>query len=80
MRIFFTPANDPVMPDRVLSPRERQVATLIAEGDTTKIIARKLGVSVKTVEAHRSNLMRKLDLPSLAHVVRYAVLMRFVSP
>jgi DNA-binding NarL/FixJ family response regulator len=80
MRMFFTPANDPVIPDGSISPRERQVVTLIAEGDSTKIIARKLGISIKTVEAHRHNVMCKLDLPSLAHVVRYAILMRFVSP
>ena len=56
-----------------LTPREREVLQLVAEGRSTKDVAERLGLSVKTVETHRTNLMRKLDLHSLADLVRYAI-------
>jgi DNA-binding NarL/FixJ family response regulator len=56
-----------------LSDRERQVLQLIAEGNTTKEIAFKLHVSVKTVETHRQNLMNKLDIRSLAGLTKFAI-------
>lgn len=56
-----------------LTPRERQVMSLVAEGLSTKAIARQLGISPKTVEIHRSNLMAKLEVPSLAALVRLVV-------
>ncbi|MEN8214128.1 MAG: response regulator transcription factor [Pseudomonadota bacterium] len=56
-----------------LSPREREVLTLIASGLSSKAIARQLGISPKTVETHRSRLMTKLNLHSVAELVRYAV-------
>lgn len=56
-----------------LTPREREIIQLIAEGKSTKEVAQKLGISVKTAETHRTNLMRKLDLHSVAELVRYAV-------
>jgi DNA-binding NarL/FixJ family response regulator len=56
-----------------LTPREREVLQLLAEGKATKQIANRLGVSVKTVETHRRNLMHKLDLHSLAELTRYAI-------
>jgi len=59
-------------PDR-LTPREREVVQLIAEGRTSKDIALELGLSVKTADAHRANVMRKLDLHSVSKLVRYAV-------
>ncbi len=57
----------------VLTPREREVIQLVAEGRTTKEIASALGLSVKTAETHRTNLMRKLDLHSVADLTLYAV-------
>jgi DNA-binding NarL/FixJ family response regulator len=57
----------------VLTPREREVIQLVAEGKTTKEIATALGLSVKTAETHRTNLMRKLDLHSVADLTLYAV-------
>ncbi len=56
-----------------LTAREREIVQLLAEAKTNKDIARILGVSVKTVDAHRSNIMRKLDLHSVAELVRFAI-------
>jgi DNA-binding NarL/FixJ family response regulator len=57
----------------VLTDREREVLQQIAEGKTTKEIAFDLGVSVKTVETHRRNIMEKLDLHSVAELTKYAI-------
>jgi DNA-binding NarL/FixJ family response regulator len=56
-----------------LSEREREVLQLIAEGHSTKEIADKLSISVKTAETHRSNLMLKLNLHGIAGLTRYAI-------
>jgi two-component system, NarL family, response regulator NreC len=56
-----------------LTLREREVLQLIAEGCTTKEIASRINVSLKTVESHRSNIMNKLDLHSVAELTKYAV-------
>lgn len=56
-----------------LTQREREVLTLIALGNSNKFIARDLGVSPKTVEKHRSNLMRKLQLRNAANIAMYAM-------
>jgi DNA-binding NarL/FixJ family response regulator len=55
-----------------LTPREQEVLTLVAEGFTTNKISEKLFISHKTVENHRSSIMRKLDLRNAIEVVRYA--------
>lgn len=57
----------------VLTIREREVVQLLAEGKTTKEVAVALGLSVKTAETHRSNVMRKLNLHSVSELVLYAV-------
>src|SRR6478735_2484736 len=64
--------NTPV-PGNPISDRERQVLQLVAEGKTTKEIASLLGISVKTAESHRTNLMEKLDIHDTAGLVRYAL-------
>ena len=56
-----------------LSAREREVVQLVAEGRTNKEIATELGISVKTVDAHRTNIMRRLNVHSVAELVRYAI-------
>jgi DNA-binding NarL/FixJ family response regulator len=56
-----------------LSPRQRQVLQLIAEGFSRKQIARQLNVSVKTVDTHRAQLMENLDIQDVAGLVRYAI-------
>lgn len=57
----------------LLTPREREVLQLIAEGKSTKTIARELYVSTKTIEWHRSQLMSKLGVQSVAELVKYAI-------
>jgi len=61
------------LPARAISDRERQVLQLVAEGKTTKEVASLLGISVKTAESHRSNMMEKLDIHDTAGLVRYAI-------
>jgi DNA-binding NarL/FixJ family response regulator len=56
-----------------LTPRERETIQLIADGKNTKEIAAEFGVSLKTIEVHRHNIMKKLDLYSIAELTKYAV-------
>jgi DNA-binding NarL/FixJ family response regulator len=56
-----------------LTPREREVVVLVARGASNRAIANELGISVKTVEAHRANLMAKLDMHDRTELVRYAI-------
>lgn len=56
-----------------LSSREREIVQLLVEGRTNKEVATALGISAKTVDAHRTNIMRKLEIHSIAELVRYAV-------
>jgi DNA-binding NarL/FixJ family response regulator len=65
--------SQPTAGSDVLTAREREVVQLLAEGKSTKEVAVTLGLSVKTVETHRSNLMRKLDVHSVSQLVLYAV-------
>ncbi|MEW6051714.1 MAG: response regulator transcription factor [Candidatus Zixiibacteriota bacterium] len=57
----------------VLSPREREVLQLLAEGRSTKEIAAQLDVSIKTIESHRKQIMDKLDIHSVAELTKYAI-------
>jgi DNA-binding NarL/FixJ family response regulator len=56
-----------------LTPRERQILQLVAEGNTTKEVAKLLNVSFKTAESHRNRAMKKLDIHDVAGLVRYAI-------
>jgi DNA-binding NarL/FixJ family response regulator len=56
-----------------LTSREREIVQLLAEGKSSKEVATALGISVKTAETHRANIMRKLELHSVSELVRYAV-------
>jgi two-component system response regulator NreC len=60
-------------PVDTLTPRERQILKLLAEGKANKEVAAMLGLSVKTAEAHRANLMHKLDLRSLSDLIHFAI-------
>ena len=62
-----------------LTPREREVVKMIAEGNSVKEIAAMLGLSIKTVEAHKFNLMRKLDIHNKAQLVTYAIQKKIVK-
>jgi DNA-binding NarL/FixJ family response regulator len=56
-----------------LSAREREIVQLLAEGKSSKEVAVALGISVKTAETHRANIMRKLEMHSVSELVRFAV-------
>jgi len=62
-----------------LTPRQRETLQLVAEGRSTKEIAQLLGLSVKTVDAHRSQIMERLDIHEVAGLVRYAIRIGLVS-
>ena len=62
-----------------LTPRQREILVLIAEGQTTKQIARSLNISVKTVESHRAQLMERLDIRDVAGLVRFSIRTGLVS-
>lgn len=55
-----------------LSPRERQILAMLVAGDSNRVMAERLGLSVRTVEVHRANLMAKLGVPSLSGVINLA--------
>jgi DNA-binding NarL/FixJ family response regulator len=63
-----------------LTPREREVLQLLAEGKSSKEVAVTLDVSVRTAETHRANIARKLDLHSISDLVRYAVRNNIIEP
>jgi DNA-binding NarL/FixJ family response regulator len=63
-----------------LSPRQREVAQLLAEGNSNKEVAAFLGISPKTAEAHRASLMHKLGLRSATELVRYAIRNKIIEP
>jgi DNA-binding NarL/FixJ family response regulator len=67
------------MPRNRLTSRERELLQLLAEGKSNKEAATALSISVKTVETHRANIMRKLNLHSISELVYYAVRNRIIS-
>ena len=75
-----TRATRPGTSRAVLTPREREVMKLLAEGNSVRQAADRLGVSMKTVEAHKFNLMRKLDIHNKAQLVTAAIRKKIVSP
>jgi DNA-binding NarL/FixJ family response regulator len=70
--------GDNVTPD-VLTPRQREILQLVAEGKSTKEVAQLLDVSAKTVETHRGQIMERLGIHDLAGLVRYAIRTGLVS-
>jgi len=73
---YLRPRDTAVAPERSpsrLTAREREVVQLLAEGKSNKEVAGALGVSVRTAETHRTNIMRKLELHSISELVRYAI-------
>lgn len=67
------PGSTPVVPLANLTAREEEVLTLIARGHTNKEIAKKLNVSHKTIDSHRTNLMKKLSVHNVTDLVKYAI-------
>jgi DNA-binding NarL/FixJ family response regulator len=72
-------AEEKTLEDR-LTTRQREVLQLIAEGQSTKDIASRLNVSIKTVETHRKQLMERLDIHDVAGLVRYAIRAGIIEP
>ena len=69
-----SPVSDP------LTPREREIVQLLAEGKSNKEAADSLSISTKTIETHRATIMRKLELKSFAEMVRYAIRNNIIQP
>jgi DNA-binding NarL/FixJ family response regulator len=63
-----------------VTSREREIVQLVAEGRSNKQATTTLGISVKTIEAHRANIMRKLQLRTVSDLVRYAIRNKIVQP
>ncbi len=63
-----------------LTDREREILKLVVESHSSKDVAAKLGISMKTVDNHRSNLMRKLNLHDVASLTRYAITIGLIDP
>lgn len=93
-RTYFSPEIGHIVAESVLEPygyrggarrsnqltdRERQVVTLIAEGNSTKEVAARLGISVKTADCHRTRIMDKLNVHQTANLVRYAIRQGFIE-
>jgi DNA-binding NarL/FixJ family response regulator len=74
------PVEEPQTASATLTAREREVLQLLAEGQSTKEVASTLDIGIKTAEAHRANLMRKLGIRSISELVRYAIRNRIVEP
>ena len=79
VRQFIANPSEPKTGYDLLSDREREILVLLAEGVALKDIARRLNLSAKTVEAHKYNLMRKLNLHDRAELIRYAIRKRLVE-
>ena len=63
-----------------LTPREREIVQLIAEGHSNKEVADRLGISVRTAETHRLNVMRKLNVHTASDLTRYAIRNQMIQP
>lgn len=78
---YIKGGNHPETKERdVLTPREREIVQLLAEGRSNKEVGTLLGISVKTVETHRAAVMRKLGFEAFSELVRYAVRNHIVQP
>jgi DNA-binding NarL/FixJ family response regulator len=76
----LTPADGTKVSRPRLTPREREILQLLAEGKANKEVASLLGISVNTAEAHRANIMLKLNVHSLAELVHYAIRNQIIKP
>jgi DNA-binding NarL/FixJ family response regulator len=75
-----TTASEDLPATSVLTGREREVVQLVAEGKSNKEVADRLGITTRTAEGHRSEVMKKRKLGSLAELVRYAIRNGIVEP
>jgi DNA-binding NarL/FixJ family response regulator len=75
-----TPSAPQPLLRKSLSTREREIVQLLAEGNSSKEVAVALGITVKTADTHRSNIMRTLEIHSVSELVRYAVKNNMIEP
>ena len=68
------------LPGSRLTPRQREIVQLLAEGKSSKEVAVALSLSVKTAETHRANIMRRLNCHSVSELVRYAIRNKIIEP
>src|SRR3989338_1325019 len=80
VKAYMEQGELPSTPSAPLTPREREVLQLVAEGKSTKEVAEILKVEVKTAETHRTNIMKKLDIHDIASLVRYAIRHGLIQP
>jgi DNA-binding NarL/FixJ family response regulator len=80
IEVFLGQMGEVTDPLDQLTPRQREILQLIAEGHSSKQIAHRLDASVKTIESHRASLMERLDIHDIAGLVRYAIRQGLVSP
>jgi two-component system response regulator NreC len=73
------PETKPKPTPKELTPREREITQLLAEGHTVKKIAERLSISGKTVDAHKTNLMKKLDIHNRVDLVKYAIKAKLIK-
>jgi two-component system response regulator NreC len=73
-------ARDHVAPGQSLSAREREIVQLLSAGKSNKEVADALAISVRTAESHRANILRKLNIDSIAGLVRYAIRNHLIEP
>jgi DNA-binding CsgD family transcriptional regulator len=66
-------STNTVLSEVQLTPRELEIVQLLADGKTSKEVGTSLGITTKTAETHRANVMRKLALHSIAELIRYAI-------
>ena len=76
----FDKGSETILVRNRLTSREREIVQLLAEGKSSKEVAVTLGISVKTAETHRSNIMRKLEMHSVSELIRYAVRNNMIEP
>ncbi|HRC43818.1 MAG TPA: response regulator transcription factor [Nitrospira sp.] len=76
---YLYPERRKTSPIQELTPRQREILQLVAEGHSSKDIALKLNLSVKTVDTHRTELMQRLDIHDIAGLVRYAIRIGLIS-
>ena len=70
-------ADEPFSFPKILSGREQQILALVAEGQTSRTVAERLGLSTRTIESHRRNIIKKMELKDMAGLVRFAVTQGF---
>ena len=65
--------------NKTLTPREKEILVLLAQGQSNRVVAEQLGISVRTVETYRTRMMLKIQATSIAHLIHYAIRNRIIE-